>query len=261
VSASALYVGAVTHQRFRPKRHRLRYRLFQALLDLDEVDALAARLRLFSRNRFNLFAFYDRDHGDGSARPLREQIETELRSVGIEPDGGPIRLMTMPRILGHVFNPISIYFCHRRDGSVAALVHEVTNTFKERRFYVLAAEADGDVIRQQCGKSLYVSPFLDMDLSYAFAVRQPGETVDVRIEATDGEGTILAAHFGGSRRELGDWALVREFVRHPLMTLKVVAGIHWEALLLLLKGVGVRRHAKPSPRRGVGFSGPRSRLP
>ena len=259
MSASALYAGAVAHQRFRPKRHRLRYRVFQALLDLDELDALAARLRLFSRNRFNLFAFHDRDHGDGSGRPLREQIEAHVRAAGIAWDGGAIRLLTMPRMLGHVFNPISIYFCHRRDGSIAALVHEVTNTFNERRSYVLAAEAEGGVIRQGCGKSLYVSPFLDMELSYAFAVRPPGETVDVGIEAIDGEGTILTAHFGGARRELSDRALVREFVRHPLMTLKVVAGIHWEALLLLLKGIGVRRHEKPSPGTGEGFTCPRSR--
>lgn len=251
MSSSALYVGAVAHQRMRPKRHRLRYRVFQILLDLDELDALAAGLRLFSRNRFNLFAFHDRDHGDGTGRPLREQIEAHLRGGGIEPDGGPIRLLTMPRMLGHVFNPISIYFCHRRDGSIVALVHEVTNTFKERRFYALAAEADGGVIRQRCGKSLYVSPFLDMELSYAFAVRPPGESVDIAIEAIDDEGTILTAHFGGVRRELGDGALVREFVRHPLMTLKVVAGIHWQALLLLLKGIGVRRHT-PLPVGEVG---------
>jgi len=260
VSASALYVGAVTHQRFRPKRHRLRYRLFQALLDLDEVDALAARLRLFSRNRFNLFAFHDRDHGEGSGRPLRAQIEAHLHGAGIDWDGGSIRLLTMPRMLGHVFNPISIYFCHRKDGSIAALVHEVTNTFKERRFYVLAAEAGEGVIRQQCGKSLYVSPFLDMNLSYGFAVRQPGETVDVGIEAIDGEGTILAAHFGGSRRELSDGMLARAFLGHPLMTLKVVAGIRWEALLLLLKGIKVRRHL-PLSRWERGLTDPRSRLP
>ena len=118
---SALYVGEVAHYRLRPKRHRLRYKVFYLLLDLDEIDAVTGTLRLFSRNRFNLFGFHDGDHGDRTTEPLRGQIEGHLRRAGVE-TGGPIRLLTMPRMLGYVFNPLSIYYCHRADGSMAAVL-------------------------------------------------------------------------------------------------------------------------------------------
>src|SRR5262249_48726005 len=129
---SAIYAGTVMHQRLRPRRHRLRYRVFSLLLDLDELDEVAARLRLLSRNRFNLFSFFDRDHGDGRREPLRMQIERRLAAAAIAPDGGAIRLLAMPRVLGYVFNPLSVYFCYRRTGVLAAVVYEVNNTFGER---------------------------------------------------------------------------------------------------------------------------------
>ena len=242
---SAIYAGEVFHQRFRPRAHRLRYRVFQCLFDLDEIDAMARRLRLFSRNRFNLFAFHDRDFGDRSGNPLRPQVEALMRQAGQEPDGGPIRLLTMPRMLGHVFNPISLWFCHRRDGSLATLIYEVTNTFKERHSYVIpvaAGQAREAVIRQACDKEFYVSPFMDLDMRYDFTVEPPMEGTKVVVAGSDGQGPLIVAAFSGKRRELSDGALVRAFLRHPLLTLKVVAGIHIEALWLFLKRIGVRRH-------------------
>ncbi|CAM5221938.1 hypothetical protein BTHI11S_06252 [Bosea thiooxidans] len=128
---SALYVGLVRHHRFRPRPHALAYRVFWMLLDLDEIDQVSAKLRFFSRNRFNLYAFRDADYGDRSGRPLRLQIEETLAKAGIAHDSGPIRLLTMPRILGYAFNPLSTYFCYRRDGSLCATVYEVHNTFGE----------------------------------------------------------------------------------------------------------------------------------
>ena len=130
--ASALYPGAVTHHRLRPKEHRLAYRIWSMLIDLDELDQLDRSLRFFSVNRFNLFSFHARDRGDRSGRDLKAQVEEAMRAGGVEPDGGPIRLLTMPRLLGYAFNPLSIYFCHRRDGEVAAILWEVDNTFGER---------------------------------------------------------------------------------------------------------------------------------
>jgi uncharacterized protein len=243
---SALYAGIVTHVRFRPRAHRLRYRMMQGLFDLDELDAVAGRLRFFSRNRFNLFAFHDADYGDGSATPLRAQIEAHLRSGGLEPDGGAIRVLTMPRILGHVFNPISTWYCHRADGSLLAMLYEVTNTFKDRHWYLIpVAPGDQSVIRQRCAKRLYVSPFMDMAMDYAFTLRPPGEQVSLVVEGADAEGPLITATFAGRRRELGDGALVRAFFAYPLLTLKVVGGIHWEALRLWLKGVRIRRHPAP----------------
>lgn len=244
---SALYAGTVVHQRLRPKRHRLRYRLAQGLFDLDELDDVAGRLRFLSRNRFNLFAFHDRDYGDGSDTPLRQQIEAHLRGAGLAPDGGPIRLLAMPRVLGHVFNPIAIWFCHRSDGSLLAIIYEVTNTLKQRHSYLIpvTGAAEDGTIRQSCAKTLYVSPFMDMDMAYDFAIRPPGAQVQIVVNGKDGEGPLISASFAGKRRALTDGALMRLFFTIPLVTLKTVAGIHWEALKLWLKGIRIRK--APSP--------------
>jgi hypothetical protein len=243
---SALYAGTVIHQRLRPKRHRLKYRLAQGLFDLDELDGVAGKLRFLSRNRFNLFAFHDRDYGDGSDTPLREQIEAHLRAAGLAPDGGPIRLLAMPRVLGHIFNPIAIWFCHRSDGSLLAIIYEVTNTLKQRHSYLIPVTdgADG-TIRQSCAKTLYVSPFMDMDMAYDFAIRPPGEKVQIVVNGRDGEGPLISASFAGRRRLLTDGALLGIFFTIPFVTLKTVAGIHWEALKLWLKGIRIRRAPAP----------------
>jgi len=245
--SSALYAGTVVHQRLRPKRHRLRYRLAQGLFDLDELDQVAGRLKFLSRNRFNLFAFHDRDYGDGSETPLKVQIEGHLRGAGLEPDGGPIRLLAMPRVLGHIFNPIAIWFCHRRDESLLAIVYEVTNTLKQRHSYLIPVTGGADgVIRQSCAKTLYVSPFMDMDMAYDFAIRPPGGKVQIVVNGKDMDGPLISASFLGERRELTDRALLRLFFTIPLVTLKTVAGIHWEALKLWVKGIRIRKAPKPT---------------
>ena len=240
--ASGLYAGAVTHQRFAPKAHRLRYSMFQVLFDLDETPTLSRRLRLFSHNRFNLYSFFDRDHGDGRAGPLRAWVEETLAAAGIALDGGAIRLLCMPRLFGHVFNPLSIYYCHRADGSLAAMLYEVNNTFGERHSYLIAAPpgADGP-IRQSCRKAFHVSPFMDMAMTYDFKVTLPGQSVVTTVNASDARGEpILAAAFSGHRRELTDRVLFHALFAYPLLTLKVVAAIRFEAVKLILRGVRLR---------------------
>lgn len=247
--ASALYRGVVTHRRFRPRAHRLKYRVFWLLLDIEEIDALDRRLRLFSRNRFNLLAFHDRDHGDGSATPLRDQIEALLRQADIDLDGGAVRLLTMPRVLGFVFNPISLWFCHRRDGSLAAMTYEVTSTFGVRHAYVVPVppeEGRAGVIRQRAAKALYVSPFMDMRMDYSFRGRAPGEALVFEIDGLDADGVLLTARMSGRRHALSDRALLAACAAMPLLTLKVVAAIHWEALKLFLKGVRLTRQPAPA---------------
>ena len=171
---SSLYVGSVFHRRLMPKPHRFRYRLFWLLIDLEELDHLDRRLKVFSHNRFNLFSLFDRDHGDGGASSLRAQAQELLAANGIDTGGGPIRLLCMPRTLGYDFNPISVYFCARRDGALAALIYQVHNTFGERHSYVLpVADAQG-AVRQACAKTFLVSPFLPMGLRYEFHVSPPG---------------------------------------------------------------------------------------
>ena len=244
--ASALYAGSVVHRRLRPRAHRLSYRIFSLLVDLDGLDALDARLRLFSRNRFNLFSFHDRDYGDGSGSPLRAQVERHMRAAGMEPDGGPIQVLTMPRLAGYAFNPISLFFCHRRDGSLMAVLYEVNNTFGQRHAYLMPAEAGGDgIVRQSAAKCFYVSPFMDMELAYSFRLRPPGERFALGIVASDRAGPVLTAVHRAERRPLTDRALAGAFLAYPLMTLKVIAGIHWEALFIRAKGIRLRRRPPP----------------
>lgn len=245
---SAIYVGKVAHQRAANFDHRLDYRIWMVLLDLDELDALQNGLRLLRRRAFGLISFLSSDHGDRSSRPLREQVETHLRARDIDLDGGPIRLLSMPRILGYGFNPISVFFCHRRDGSLAALLYEVTNTFHERHSYLVAVPAGAaSPVRQTSEKRLFVSPFMDMGLTYDFTVRPPGEDVSVIVGVRRGETPILTASFIGKRRPLTDGELWRAFLTHPLLTWKVTWGIHWEAFKMLFKGARYRIRGTPPP--------------
>jgi hypothetical protein len=241
---SALYDGRVMHRRLRPRRHEFAYRGFWFVFDIDEIDAVGRRLRLFSRNRFNLFSFHDRDYGDRSGAPLRAQIERHMAAGGMAPDGGAIAVLTLPRIFGYVFNPLSVYFIRAADGGLRAILWEVSNTFGARHAYLIpAADPRASAIRQTCAKRLHVSPFLDMDMTYAFRVTPPGARTLVSIIGSDSAGAMLVAAMNGERRELTDGALLRAFARVPFMTLKVIAAIHWEAMWIWGKGVRVR----PSP--------------
>lgn len=238
---SALYVGEVVHQRARTFEHRLRYRLWMVLADLDELDGLHKRLRLLGRGRFGLISLRAADHGDRSGRPLRTQVEGHLAEAGVDLAGGSIRLLTMPRILGYGFNPISVFFCHKPDGALVALLYEVTNTFRERHSYLVAMPANQTGhVRQSVDKQLFVSPFMDRDLTYDFTVRPPGEAVSVVVAVRRGDTPILTASFGGQRRALTDGQLLRAFVTHPLLTWKVTLGIHWEAIKMMVKGARYR---------------------
>jgi DUF1365 family protein len=244
---SALYSGRVTHTRKRPRLHRLNYRVFWLWIDLEEIDGLDKALKVFSRNRFNLLSFNDRDYGDGTI-PLRERVIGLLAEAGVDLGNGTVRLLTMPRVLGFVFNPISIYYGFGPDGRLAGMVYEVTSTFGIRHSYVLpvaAADAARGVIRQGARKALYVSPFMDMEMDYAFHGHAPGETVDLTVVGSDSEGVLITAGLQGNRSDLTDRALLSAALTVPLMTLKVVAAIHWEALKLFLKGVRLTRQPAP----------------
>lgn len=246
--ASAIYPGLVTHARVKPRAHRLAYRVFFLLLDLDELGRLDWKLGLFSHGGFNLVSVREKDHGDGSDTPLKVQVEAELAAAGIA-HGGPVRMLTMPRVLGHGFNPLTVYFCHRKDGTLSALLYEVTNTFGERHAYLIPVVAEEPVVRQGCAKEFYVSPFMDMDLSYSFRIRPPDETVRVQVDTHDAEGLVLAASFLGRRRRLSDAGLLEAWLGHPWMSLGVLAAIHWEALRIWLKGGRLRPRPAPPARR------------
>lgn len=244
---SALYRGRVAHTRKRPRVHKLNYRVFWLWIDLEDIDQLDRGLKVFSRNRFNLLSFNDRDYGDGTLS-LRERIVSLLSEAGVDLDQGTIRLLTMPRVLGFVFNPISIYYGFAPDGRLAGMVYEVTSTFGIRHSYVLPvapADAARGLIRQGARKALYVSPFMDMEMDYAFHGHVPGDTVDLTVIGSDAEGVLITAGLQGHRHPLTDRALLTAALTVPLMTLKVVAAIHWEALKLFLKGVRLTRQPPP----------------
>lgn len=246
-TGSALFHGEVMHVRTRPRRHRLHYRVFSVLLDFDELEALSSRSRLFGYNRRAPLSFWDADHGDGSVTGLRRWVADKLRQAGSYEDGMKIRLLCYPRIFGYVFNPLTVYFCYSPSGVLRSILYEVCNTFGERHTYVIPVE-EGAIgpVRQGCAKELYVSPFMPMTCFYQFHIEPPSDKVVVRIDESDADGPLLVASFAGRRVPFSDRAMLGALLKYPLMTMKVTAGIHWEALRIWWKGMPVYRH-QPAP--------------
>lgn len=252
---SCLYVGKVMHARLKPVRHRFVYRVFSLFIDLDALEVHAKALRFFSVNRFNVLSFHERDHGDG-AGDLKGWVRAHLKRAGFAADG-PIFIQCYPRLWGYVFNPLSVYYCYTNDGTLEAIMHEVSNTFGDRHTYLLPVSpaAENGPIHQSCAKKLFVSPFNPVDHRYDFKVLPPGERYAIGIREFDSEGEVLVATFDGHRKALSNAALVRAVLGHPLMTLKVMAAIHWQALRLWRKGVPVAKRPEQPPGE-VSFQGP-----
>lgn len=235
---SCLYRGRILHHRRLPFEHRFVYRVFSLYVDLDELAELDRRLRLFTVDRPGLLSFQSRDHGPRDGSPLRPWVLARLAEKGIRPARPRIMLLCLPRILGYVFNPLSIYFCYD-DDRLVGMVYEVKNTFGEQTAYVLEARSPATVrlpVAHGCAKSFYVSPFIGMRAWYAFRFREPAERLAFAIRETVPEGLLLVASHTGERRPLDDRELVRCLITNPLMTFKVILGIHWEAVRLWLKG-------------------------
>ncbi|HEY9547153.1 MAG TPA: DUF1365 domain-containing protein [Solimonas sp.] len=245
--AGLLYRATVMHRRHVAPFYRFVYRVFYVLVDIDRLDELDARLRLFSHNRFNLLALHDRDHGDGTS--LRAWAERVLCEHGVALAGGRIRLLAFPRVLGRVFNPISLWYCEHADGSLRAVIAEVRNTFGEKHSYVLASGgaplAYGEMKEKQ--KCFHVSPFFDIAGSYRFDISEPGARLRVAIQLKDRDAPRLDATISAERCALNNAAILRQVAALPLLAAKVVLSIHWQALKIWLRG-GVF-HRKPAPPR------------
>ena len=242
-----LYVGAVSHRRLRPVSHRFVYRIFSMLINIDELPALDRSSRWFGHNRFALIGFRDQDHGAKDGSPLRPWITARLQEAGETYMPGKIRLLCFPRLFGFVFNPLSIWYCYDTEENLRTILYEVRNTFGEWRGYLLPVTPESrnsPVIRQSCDKAFYVSPLMEMNCTYHFALNDPGEKLSVAIRETEeGERTLLAAQTGKAY-PFNDRVLLRTFFSHPLMFFKIAAAIHWEALRTLLKGAKFRANPR-----------------
>lgn len=236
----ALYDGTVMHHRVRPRRHRFTYKVFWGLFDIDRLDDLPSPMR---HNRFGVFSFLDSDHGPRDGSPLRPWIEQMCAEHGIDIVGGRVEILCFPRMLGYVFNPLSVWFCHNAEGELAAVLYETSNTFGEQHGYLLPV-TDG-LVDHTWRKNLFVSPFIDLEATYRFRIQPPTDRVTVASRVADGEGHLLTAALEGTRLAMTRKNLWRLFVRRPLMTVKVIAGIHFEAVRLLLKRAPYRSRGAP----------------
>lgn len=249
---SAIFTGTIRHRRLVPRPHRFRYRLFMLYLDLDELPQVFAGSRLFASGRRAIAAFRREDHLGDPRVPLglavRDLVE---QRTGARP-GGPIRLLTHLRYFGYVFNPVSFYYCFdAADRHIEAIVAEVNNTpWGERHCYVLGADAVDDQSarrRYRPAKRMHVSPFMPMDIDYDWRFREPGARLAVHMENFRGGRKLFDATLQLERREITPRSLALVLAAFPLMTLKVIAAIHWQALRLWLKRTPVYAH--PGKRR------------
>jgi len=245
----AVYLCRVRHARLRPFKHAFAYRVWSLLVDLDHLDDLPA---LLSHNRANLFSLQDRDHGARDGSPLKPWVQAMLAGEGIDLAGGTIRLLCFPRLAGYVFNPLSVYYCQGPDGVLRAIVYEVKNTFGDQHCYVCPVTPDqsaSGMVDHRHEKEFHVSPFLAIAGDYAFRLTVPDAHLAIQIRHGDSEGDLLLATQTGHRRALTSARLLLLLATHPLVTLKVTLGIHWEACRLWFKGARFHRRPEPPPAR------------
>jgi len=253
---SCLYECSVMHHRLEPKEHHFCYRIFMFALDLDEVPTLAKRLPFFSLNRWNLYTFRDRDHltlAGGEKKSAKENLVAYLAENGIQfPADGRILLVTLPRVLGYIFNPVSFYFCSDAVGTPLCAVVEVSNTFREMKPYLLRERGSEGNFRLITPKHFYVSPFSALDLAFDFKLRIPGETLDIHIDDRAGERRVLLSALTGKLAPLTTARLLWFTLKYPFITLKVIFFIHWHAFRLWLKKLPFhRKSANPELQRDV----------
>lgn len=251
---SALYWGRVMHQRMNPKKHRFRYRVFSVLFDLDELETLDRTLPFFGYNRFSLYSFNDRDHGPCDGSPLRPWIDAQLAKAGIDLEGGRVQVLCMPRVLGHTFNPISVWFCYGPDEALRAVLYEVHNTFGDKHSYLVPVsqnDAQSRVLHHDAVKKLYVSPFMPVSGGYSFRLEPADEAYSLLIRYEGEEGDRLIATHHAKRSPLTGQSLMQALIKAPMIPLKVVFEIHWEALHLFTRKKAAFFHRPEPPKTAV----------
>ena len=238
IKNSIIYNGKVIHRRFKPKEHYFKYNVFSLLIDIDELETIENKIKIFSYNKFNIISFFDKDHGPRDGTSVKEWVINNLKDIGIENHKIQIKILCYPRIFGYVFNPLSVFFIYDESSRLIAILYEVKNTFGEQHTYVFKTE-DKKVIINDCTKKFHVSPFIEMECHYYFRVLKPSDKISVIIDQKDKDGKLLYASQDGKAAELNEKNLLTSYISHPLMTFKIIAAIHYEALKLWLKGIKI----------------------
>ena len=236
IKNSNIYEGKVIHKRFKPKYHYFKYNVFSLFLDLDEINLIQKKIKIFSNNSFNILSFCDKDHGPRDGSNLKNWVIENLKSNNIKFENIKVKLLCYPRIFGYVFNPLSIFFVYDNHSKIIAVLYEVKNTFGEQHTYIFKVE-DENIITNSCDKKFFVSPFIEMKSKYSFRIIKPEKKLSVSIDQSDMEGKLLYASQDGVAKEINNKNMLLSYISHPLMTFKVIAAIHFEALKLWLKGV------------------------
>jgi hypothetical protein len=236
--SSAIYDVDIHHVRATPIRNAFRYRSYQWFVDLDALPRLPLLLRPFAR-------FDARDHLGDPHRSLRENVDTFLAENGIDLAGGAIRMLANARVLGYVFNPLTVFWCHDAAGVLRCVIAEVHNTYGQRHRYLLQPDARA---RARTSKQFYVSPFYEVSGNYTMSLPEPGEQLTLSITLHPTQGATFVASMKGHRRPASGWPLARMLLCRPWATVAVSARIRWQGIKLYLRGLPVvpRRSATPA---------------
>ena len=233
---SCIYNGTVIHKRFKPKIHFFKYKVFSLLIDLSELNNLDKKVGFFSYNKFNLISFFDKDHGDRDGSSIINWVKKNLKENDVNCENIRIKLLCYPRIFGYVFNPLSIFYVYDKNDKLISLLYEVKNTFGEQHTYIFKIK-ENNLLKHNCEKKFHVSPFIEMNCSYFFRTLKPADKISIIIDQYQLNEKILYASQDGKRTDFTTSELIKSYLKHPLMTFKVIAAIHFEAFKLWTKGI------------------------
>ncbi len=234
---SSIYNGKVIHKRFKPKEHFFKYSVFSLLIDLSELNQLDKEIKFFSFNKFNLISFYEKDHGSRNGSSLVAWVKKNLEANNIHFKDIKIKLLCYPRIFGYVFNPLSVFFIYNSNEKLISILYEVKNTFGEQHTYIFKVDDDLKLFQHNCSKKFHVSPFIEMDCKYFFRILKPEDKMSVIIDQYQANEKILYASQDGKRVDFNSKELLKSYLKHPLMTFKIISAIHFEAFKLWTKGI------------------------
>ena len=233
---SSIYNGTVIHKRFKPKVHFFKYKVFSLLIDLSELNVLEKKINFFSHNSFNLISFFDKDHGERDGSSLIDWVKKNLKENNILFEDIKIKLLCYPRILGYVFNPLSVFYVYDKKDDLISILYEVKNTFGEQHTYIFKVK-NNNILQHSCSKKFHVSPFIEMNCNYFFKILKPGEKISVIIDQYQSNEKLLYASQDGKRVDFTSIELIKSYLKHPLMTFKIISAIHFEAFKLWAKGI------------------------